>query len=210
MSVGRLVEVIEAEAEAEAGAILGRATAEAGAIVEAARQRAAEQVEAARAAAERAARTEASRTVNALRLQNVGARAEVLAESVEAVFRAAGEDATAIADGGDPELWARALRRLVDEAVAVAGPQAMSAVREIDADAVREAVASAGARLEVVADPALPAGLVTCSADGRIEVDATLPVRLARARDQLAGEVALLLGAADAPPGADTPGEAGR
>jgi len=199
MSVQGLVEAIETEAEAEATALLDRADEEARAIVEAARQRARERVAASRAAAEQAARSEAARRVNTLRLRNVGARAEVLAESVEGVFRVAGEEATAIADGGDPERWARALRRLVDEAVAVAGPQATSAVRTIDAAAVREAAAAAGARLEVVVDPALPTGLVTRSTDGRVEVDGTLPVRLACAREQLAGEVALLLGAADAP-----------
>lgn len=199
MSVQRLVQAIEAEAETEGGAILDRAEAEAVAIVEAARQRAAERVAAARAAAEQAARSEAARRVNTLRLRNVGARAEVLAESVEGVFRAAGEEAAAIADGGDPERWTRALRRLVDEAVAVAGPQAVSAVRTIDAAAVREAAAAAGARLEIVVDPALSAGLLARSTDGRVEIDATLPVRLARAREQLAGEVAVLLGAADAP-----------
>lgn len=203
MSVQRLVQAIEAEAEAEGGAILDRAAAEAVAIVEVARQRAAERVAAARAAAGQAARSDAARRVNALRLRKVGARAEVLAEAVEGVFRAAGEEATAIADGGDTERWARALGRLVDEAIAVAGPQATSAVRTIDAAAVRGAAAAAGARLEIVVDPALPAGLVTRSTDGRVEVDATLPVRLARAREQLAGEVAVLLGADDAPEVAD-------
>ena len=199
MSVARLVQAIEAEAEAEAEAIVGRAAAEAEAIVDAARRRAAEQVAAARGAAERAARAEVARRLNTLRLRNVAARAEVLAAAVDDVFRAAGEEVAAIADGGDPERWERALRRLVDEAVAVAGPQATSAVRPSDAGAVRAAVETAGARLQVVVDPVLPAGLVTRSADGRIEVDATLPVRLGRAREQLAGEVAILLGAGGRP-----------
>jgi hypothetical protein len=55
----------------------------------------------------------------------------------------------------------------------------------------------------------MPAGLVTRSADGRIEVDATLPVRLVRAREQLAGEVAILLGAGGIPGLGGTPGAGG-
>jgi len=195
VSVEKLIETIEAEAEAEAAATIERADGEARAIVEAARRQAAERVAAARSAAERDARSEVARSLNALRLRNVGAQAEILAGWLERVFRAAGEEAAAIADGSDPERWARALGRLVDEAVALAGPRARIAVRPGDAAAIRTAVAAVGADLEVVEDPSLPAGLVARSADGRSEVDGTLQVRLARAREQLAGEVAVRLGA---------------
>lgn len=199
MSVQKLVETIQAEAEAEAGAIVDRAAGEAGAIVEAARQRAAERVAAARAAAEQGARSEAARRINAIRLRDLGSRAGILAGWMELVFGAAGDEAAAVADGGDPERWARALRGFVGEAAALAGPGATIVARAADVAAVREAAGAAGVHLEVEADPALPAGLVTRSADGRVEVDATLRVRLARAREALAGEVAALLGVDEAP-----------
>ncbi len=199
MSVQGLVEAIETEAEAEATALLDRADEEARVIVDAVRQRARERVAASRAAAERAARSEAAGRVNAVRLRFVGARADTLADWLEQVFTPADEEVAAIADRGDPERWARALRRLVDEAALLAGPRARSAVRADDAAAVREAVAASGVELEVVVEPGLPPGLLTRSADGRVEVDATLPTRRARAREELAGQVARLLGADDMP-----------
>jgi len=199
MSVEGLVEVIEAEAEAEAEELLLRASEDGRALVEAARRRALERIATARAAAERAAGAEAASSVSALRLQVVGARTATLSDWLEQVFSGAGEEATAIADGGDPERWARALRRFVDEAVELAGPGARGAVRGSDVAAVRAIADAAGADIDVVVDPSLPAGLLTRSGDGRVEVDATLPIRRARAREQLAGHVALLLGADDVP-----------
>ncbi len=199
MSVATLVEAIQAEAEAEARAIVDRAAGEAAAIVEAARLRSLERAATARVAADQAARSEAARRVNVLRLGDLGARAGLLADAMEAVFGAAGGEVAAIADGGDPQRWARGLGRLVAEASALAGPGATAAVRDGDAPAVREAAAALGARMEVVVDPTQPAGLVARSVDGLVEVDATLPVRLARAREQLAGEVAARLGVVEAP-----------
>ncbi len=203
MSVATLVAAIQAEAEAEARAIVDRAAGEAAAIVEAARLRSLERAAAARVAADQAARSEAARRINVLRLRDLGARAAVLADAMEAVFGAARGEVAAIADGGDPQRWARGLGRLVGEASALAGPGATAAVRDGDAAAVREAAAALGARMEVVVDPSQPAGLVARSVDGLVEVDATLPVRLARAREQLAGEVAARLGVVEAPETAD-------
>jgi vacuolar-type H+-ATPase subunit E/Vma4 len=199
VSVEGLVEAIVADAEAEASAMLERAGQEAREIVEAARRHALERVVTARTAAAQAAQAEAAATLNALRLRVVGTHAATLSDWLERVFAAAVNEATAIGDGGDPGRWERALRRLVDEAAALAGPRARCAVRPVDAAAVRAVVDAAGVPLEVAVEPGLPPGLLARSADGRVEVDATLPVRASRAREQLAGHVALLLGADDLP-----------
>jgi vacuolar-type H+-ATPase subunit E/Vma4 len=202
MSVEALVAAIDAEAQAEAAALLERAQVEATALVDAARRRAEARVAEARAAAERAARAEAARRLTAIRLRDVGAQAAALAGRLDRVFEEAARDLAAIADGGDTPRWEAALLRLAAEAAELTGPGATIVARPADASLLTAAPAVRGTRARVAVDPDLPPGIVARSDDGRVEVDATLPARLARARERLAGVVAARLGAEE-PPGAE-------
>lgn len=204
MSVEALVRIIAEEAETEAAAIVAAARVRADGLVGEARAAADARLAVARARAEPAIRAEAVRRVNAARLRLLERRAELVAGRTAAVFRAAEERLTALAEGAEPERWRTAIGRLAAEAIALAGPGAQVQVRAADAGWVAAAAEAAGARVvgpgpDVIAGE-MPPGVVVQSADGRIEVDATLRARLDRARYRLAETVATRLGP-------DAPGE---
>jgi len=175
MSIEAILGQIEAEAAAEAARRLAGARERAAQLVAEAEERSRAQVAAACGRAEPAIRAEATRMVNAARLRLLERRAELGAAWVEAVFADAAARLEAVAGGADEPRWARALERLVEEATALAGP-----------DAIVTAGSGDGA-----------AGVVARSSDGRIEVDATIAARLERARARLAEPVARILGLAD-------------
>ena len=193
-----MVRIIAEEAETEAAAIVAAARVRADGLVGEARAAADARLAVARARAEPAIRAEAVRRVNAARLRLLERRAELVAGRTAAVFQRAGERLAEIADGAEPERWRAALGPLAAEAIALAGPGAEVNVRAADAGWVAATVEAAGARLVAFGpDPAagqVPPGVVVRSADGRIEVDATLPARLERARHRLAETVAARLG----------------
>jgi vacuolar-type H+-ATPase subunit E/Vma4 len=195
MSVEAMVRLIADEAETEAAAIVAAAREDAAGIVAAAREAADARVAAARSLAEPGVRGEGTRLVNAARLRLLERRAERVAERSAAVFEAASGRLAGIAGGAEPERWRRALGRLADEALELAGPGAEIRLRAVDRGAVAEAAAAAGARVVPLGADA-PAGLIVRSADGRIEVDASLEARLGRARLRLADRVAAALGTA--------------
>jgi vacuolar-type H+-ATPase subunit E/Vma4 len=64
----------------------------------------------------------------------------------------------------------------------------------MDAAAIEDLVTVAGGRLDFSDEADLPPGVIVRSADGRLEIDATLPTRLDRARTRLADSTARLLG----------------
>lgn len=174
MSVEAILEQIEADAAAETAARLAEALERAAQVIAEAEERSRATVAAACERAEPAIRAEATRMVNAARLRLLERRAELGAAGVEAVFADAAERLQALAGGADPTRWARALDRLVGEATALAGPDAIVTVES-----------GAGAP-----------GVVARSSDGRVEVDATIEARLERARTRLAEPVARILGLA--------------
>jgi len=191
MTTAAIVADIERETAAEIDRLLADADARAAAIVAAAHDELRLAVGAACARAEPVARLAGARRANAARLRLLDRRADLAIVRSEAVFDEAGRRLAAIAGGADPGRWAAALDRLVDEALGLAGPGATVVVRQADlpyvADRVRaRAVVSA-------ADDADPGPRAT-SADGRLEVDATLASRLERARVRLAEAVAAGLG----------------
>ncbi len=192
MSVEAILERVEAEAAAEAARLLGDARNRAASRIDEANEAARAHVAAACERAEPEFRAEAARIVNAARLQLLERRAELAAARSAAVFEAAATTLEAIA-GGAEERWAASLRRLADEAIGLAGPGARVAVRQRDCALLAERAASHGARLEPIDDRNAPAGILARSADGRIEVDATLPTRLERARVSLAESIARTL-----------------
>jgi len=192
MTTAAIVADIERETAAEIERLLADADRRAAETVAVARTELRQAVEAACARAEPAARLDAARRVNAARLRLLDRRADLATARSEAVFAAAGRRLDAIARGADPNRWAAALDRLLDEASALAGPGANVVVRSTDLPRVAQRVAAARA-VGAGGDDAGPGVRVT-SADGRIEVDATVASRLERARVRLAEAVAAGLG----------------
>jgi vacuolar-type H+-ATPase subunit E/Vma4 len=183
MSLATILESIERDASAEAARVVTDAEAEADRIRAAARAEADRRLAAALAAAEPALVAEAARVVNAARLRLLRRRAEVAAARTEAAWREAGERLAAIAGEGG-ERWRRALLALTAEALAMAGPGAIVSARPADALLIAAAVAANGGRVQVAGGDA-PAGPVVRSADGRLEIDATLNARRAKSRHTL-------------------------
>jgi V/A-type H+-transporting ATPase subunit E len=192
MTTAAIVADIERETASEVARILADAEARAAALVDAARTDLRSAVDAARARAEPAARLDAARRINAARLRLLDRRADLATARSEAVFDAAGRRIEAIAGGADPDRWAAALVRLVGESLDQAGPGATVVVRPADLALVAGWASTADVR--VTADDDAAAGVRMVSADGRIEIDATLSARLDRARVRLAEAVATRLG----------------
>ncbi len=189
---------VEDEARREVQATLTDADRAAAVIVAEARRSVERRVAAARDAADAAARTEAARMVNEVRLRLVHRRAEIAARRVDEVFAAAERRLGEIASGPDRARWTRALHALAREAGDHAGPGALIEVRASDAELLRgpaqgRGTAGGGTEAAIRGDLA-EAGLRLIAADGHAVVDATLAARLARARTALAAEVAATLG----------------
>ena len=193
MSVETILALIEHEAEAEVDRLLAAAKADADARVRAAETAAETTIAEACARAEPRLASDAHRRVNAARLRLMERRAAVAAARVDAAFALAARRLAAIADGSDPGRWQSALDRFTREAIAIAGPNAVVEVRTRDAAGLDPSVAALGARLVPIPDEE-PAGVVVRSDDRRLEIDATLAVRLARARTAQTEPVAAALG----------------
>jgi vacuolar-type H+-ATPase subunit E/Vma4 len=205
VSVEAIVRVVEAESVAEAERILGAARTRAADLVAAAEADASARV---REACERAApgyRAEGMRRLNAARVRRLERRASRSARLVDAVASEASDRLTAIAaDPGDPR-WKAALARLVEETAGLIGPGGTIGVRPVDVSTIQALAEHLGCRVEPFGaggeagatglGEGTPPGVTGRSADGRLEVDATLPVRLARARVDLAGRIASLVDA---------------
>jgi vacuolar-type H+-ATPase subunit E/Vma4 len=194
MSVQTILQCLEDEAEAEAGALVARAREAASRIVVDATERADATVAVALEQAEPRLRAESARRVNAVRLRLLEERASLTASRVEAAFAAAEGRALAIALGGDRDRWTAAVRGLCRSALDATGPGATAAVRGCDLDVVADLAAESAARLAALPPDASP-GVVAVSGDERIRLDATLAVRAERARDLLTDRVARGLGA---------------
>lgn len=191
MGVETMIEAIEAEAAAEAERLLADADSRASAILAAARSALEARVATACERVEPGLRAEAARTVNSARLRLLERRTELAAARTGATFDAAGARLAELAAGGDPARWLAALRALLSETLPLVGAGATIACRAADA-AVLAGFSVGG--FTVAVDDGLPPGLLARSADGTVEVDATVPVRLDQARIHLAESVAALLG----------------
>ena len=172
MGIEAILAQIEAESAAEAARCAADAHERAAAVVAEAEELVRAQVAAVCASTEPEVRAEATRTVNAARLRLLERRAELGASWLDAVFAEAEGRLAAISGGADATRWARALARLSEEASTLAGPGAVVSTGDGDGDA----------------------GAIARSADGRVEVDATIAARLERARVRLAEPVARILG----------------
>lgn len=194
MGLATIVRVIEAEADAEARRIVAAAEEESSALVAGAEASARQRIADALARAAPDLKAEHARAVNAAQLRLLERRTELIAAETEAVFAAAEARLRAIASGGEPDRWERALCRLADEAAALAGPGATIEFPAAAKSAIVPVLEAAGARPSCLPDRTAPMGIRARSADGRIEVDATLDARLGRARVRLAEAVAGALG----------------
>jgi vacuolar-type H+-ATPase subunit E/Vma4 len=191
MSVQAIVRAVEAAAAAEAEGIVAGARADAAAVVSTAQAAADAAVREACDRAEPRFRAEGMRRVNAARLRLLERRAVHSAAQVDAAAEAARVRLTEIAADPAAPRWIGALERLLEETAALVGTDGTLRVRRADVPAARSMAARLGCRVEP-SDGA--PGVIGRSADGRVEVDATLPVRLERARIHFAEPVARLLG----------------
>jgi len=198
MGVQTIIGLIEREAAEESAGIVADAERTAADLVAGAEADVATRVDEALDRHGAEIRAESQRRINTVRLRVLENRATLDAERLGAVFQAADDRLRAIADGvdgadgADGVRWSAALVRLSKDALESVGPAARLRVRRRDAPALADLVAERRAELEV-ADDGTPAGAVVTSADGRIEIDASLPVRLERARTLLAESVAAML-----------------
>jgi vacuolar-type H+-ATPase subunit E/Vma4 len=193
MSVTNIVRQIEAETAVEIGRRLAEADERAAVVQRRARDAVRARVAAEVARAEPAIRAESARRVNAARQRLRDRRAELALDATAAVYAVAREQLDAIAGGAEPERWANALHALLDETLELVGPEPTVRLRDGDADAVVSRVRAVGGRVERLPGES-PAGLVAQSSDGRIEVDATIGIRLDRAHARLAEWLAGQLG----------------
>lgn len=193
MSVTDIVREIDAQTAAEIDRRLADADVRAAAVVEQARDAIRARVEAALARAEPAIRAETARRVNAARQRLRDRRAELALDTTTAVYASAHARLDAIAGGAEPGRWTDSLHALLDEALGLVGPEPTVRLRDCDARVVAARVRAVGGRVERVPDHS-PAGVVVRSCDGRIEVDATIQVRLERAHARLAEWLAGQLG----------------
>ena len=180
MGVEVMLRHIEAEAHAEVEDLRRQADERAEAIVASAEEAVRARVAAALERAAPAVRAQAARRVEASRLRLLEQRARVEASRTQAAHALAARLAVSLAAEPASPRWQAGLARIAEETLASVGSGATVRCRPADAVSLAERVAASGGHLEV--DPSLAPGLVARSADGRIEVDATLPVRLARAR----------------------------
>jgi len=192
MSVEKIIQFIEREAEDEAARIVADAEAEVrGSVATAEAEVEARVVD----TLERVGpelRAESRRRVNAVRLRALEERARDDAARLSAVFDAAEERLVGIAAGADEGRWSATLARLCSDALDSVGEGASVAIRSRDAPSIAAVARRWDARVRRL-DDATQAGLVATSADGRVEVDASLVVRMERARSLLAESVAQML-----------------
>lgn len=183
MGLTAILESIERETAAEADRQLEAARAEAAGLIAAAESAAQRRLDAAVVGAEPLLRAEAARIVNAARLRQLRRRSELAAAQSDGAWARAREQLAAIVAEDGPR-WHAGLAAIATEALAMAGADAIVAVRAADAPPIEALVAAAGAAIEPLPDDA-PTGLLVRSADRRLEVDARLDVRLERARTAL-------------------------
>lgn len=192
MGADAILRTIVEETDREVETLLADARRQAVAIDADARRSATESLAAAVSRAEPELAATAARSVNLVRIQLLHRRTQRTAERLDAVMAEAERRLTEIAADAQPR-WGAALTRLACEAITTTGDGSTLRARSGDLRLLRRAFAGSAAGVTYEADPALPPGIVARSADERVEADATLPVRLARARTLLAERLAVLL-----------------
>lgn len=183
MALDALLAALDRDTAAEAEAMLARARAAAAARVSAAEAEAARRRDAAHGARSRDRRAELAREL-AVAERDAAAR---LLEARASTLASLLDEARARLAGLAPARWADRLPVLVDAALGCLPEAAVLVVPPAVADAVRLA---AGSRAAVVPHPDAPAGVSGRDAEGRVEVDLTLPGLLDQRREELAARLA--------------------
>lgn len=190
MGFAELVARLERDADARVAAIESRARADVDAAL-------AEGARSASATRERAlaARRDARRARLALELAEARRRARAdelraLHGVVDRVMQRAGELLDRIDRDSDPASLAALPAQIAAALRYVSGVDAVVRCRPSLAPLVRAAVAGHDARLAVEEAADMPVGVAIRAQDGSVEVDDTLPARLARMRRRLAVDVA--------------------
>jgi vacuolar-type H+-ATPase subunit E/Vma4 len=192
VSVDRIIERIEHEAEEEAAKIVADADHDARASVAVAEADVQAQIDAAIERVGPEIRAASQRRINNVRLRLLEERARDDAARLTAVFDAAEARSGQITDGSDPGRWSSALRQLCVEALRAVGEGASVTVRAADAGSLSGLAREWEAEVVPLSEDAEPGPVVT-SRDRRIEVDARQRIRLERARSLLAESVARML-----------------
>ena len=193
MGAEAILAAISDETARQVEAVLSDGRHEARRILVAARRDARERIAEAVAEVEPELAADAARRVNAVRLELLHRRAELSAERLVTVFEAAEARLGTVANRGGSR-WRLALERLSEDAVEASGAGSTGWARPKDLALLRGDPARPAELAALRPDAALAPGLVVRSADGRVEFDATLPVRLARSRAILAERLAAVLG----------------
>jgi vacuolar-type H+-ATPase subunit E/Vma4 len=192
MGAEAILRAIAEETDRHVEAVLADARRQADDLLVAARRASRERVALAVAAAEPELAAGAAREVNAVRVELLHRRAEASARRLEVVFAEAERRACRLAEHGAAR-WQAAVRHLAREAILIAGPGSRLRAGTSDLEAVRRAIATLATDVDADLDPSLPRGLVAESVDRGVEVDGTMPVRLARCRALLGERVAGML-----------------
>jgi vacuolar-type H+-ATPase subunit E/Vma4 len=193
MGSNAILRAIADETDREVERLIGEATERAEEILGNARRTAEARIDEAVSAADPQLQADAARTINAARVELLHSRALQGAARLTAAYELAQNDLQQLADAGDAR-WRTALSRLATDALSVSGDDSTLIARPADCEHI---FAALGADSRVVRDVTVTAGVVARSADGTIEVDATVASRLLRTRRLLAEQVAAILQAAD-------------
>ncbi len=178
----KLLESLEAEAEAEREQIVAEAKAKSGKIVDEARREADRLIEEARRSGEKRGTIEVDRRVGLAR-QEVGLA--VLEEKHRLLEEARGDLAKRIGELRKHADYPVALKRWTAEVIDGMGDNIDLLVHPDDVAAVESVVSDAGLQGSVKGDSTILGGVKVVTADGKVSADNTFQSRFARAQEQL-------------------------
>lgn len=189
MAIDDILKALDDQAQADCEAVVGESREHAKLIIEEA-QLQADQIHATFVRQiERVARSQASKTVNAARLEAKMMESSVKGGGVVSVFDAASLALPTVRESGYEVLFAA----LASEALEGVSGSVTVHVASNDGELAKKAVAAAGLTADIVEDLDSAGGLVVDTENGRIIRRNTLESRLDRARQFVQADVARVL-----------------
>jgi vacuolar-type H+-ATPase subunit E/Vma4 len=189
MAINDILSTLDDQAQADCEAIVGEAREHAKLIVEEAERQAQQIHDTFVNQVERVAKLNASKQVNAARLESKMVVSSVKGEGLTAVFDDAEKQLFSARDAGYDALFAA----LAAEALTgVSGPVTIRVAAK-DTDLAQKAASDAGLSADVVGDLDTAGGLVVETGGGKIVRRNTLEDRLSRARQFVRADVAAVL-----------------
>lgn len=191
--MANLTALLDQEASAEIDAILSEAKQRASEIVAEAREKADAHLAQRARAAQLQHEASLVRARSAAQLEASSMKLRTQYEAVERVFAEAERRVSALT--GDAKRYPEVFNRLLAEAIEAlgSGQVALVVVNPDDRRLVDAFVKEHGLDLEVRPDPSISGGVRVKARGANVSVENSLPDRLARARQSVAGEVAQLL-----------------